>query len=515
MRGEETGAPAQPGPQVKPGPIRSWLKRHLQQRGLEPAERRRVIHAVGLRSPRGWSIRFTLMMGLSVIVAVMGLSANSPAVVIGAMLLAPLMTPVMGVAAALAMGLPRAMLRPLRLVVLASVGGVSGSFLLGLALADGPLSPEVLARTSPDVRDLMVALAAGAAGAYATVRPDVSSSLPGVAVAVALVPPLGSAGLALEAGRGDLATGALLLYGANLAAIVLVAVAVFVLTGFVPLRRLVATSRRVFIGTAAAALATLAAAVPLALATVSAAEVGRERTQMERVATGWLQGTGDELEELRIDGDTVSILVSGPNPPPDTSALLRSAREILGPRAAIQVRWTQVHEADVDEGSDRREARERVTQIRAAVEGWLAAAGGQFELTELAVTEGSVVVDVTSADPPPPVAALSEHLNDDLDLAVEVVVNWTRRTTFEVRQSDGTPTVEEVRERLEGIVTRWARGHDGVELRELQYDGENLSVDLLGPAPVDVADLAAQLREVVGQRSPVDIWFTQRQRVGA
>ena len=496
--------------------LRFWLKKHLQQRGLDPAARHRVIEAVGLRSTEGWSVRFTLMMAFSMVVAVMGMSAGSAAVVIGAMLLAPLMTPVMGVAAALSMGLPGPMMRPLAQVAFASVGSVAGAYVLAMSLADGALSTEILSRTSPDVRDLLVALAAGAAGAYATVRPDVSSALPGVAVAVALVPPLAAAGLTLEAGRGDLASGALLLYGANLAAIVLVAVTVFVLTGFVPVRRLRAISKRVFLGAAVAGIATLAAAVPLALATVSAAETGRDRAHLEEVAAGWLQGTGDDLDELRVDGKVVQIRVSGPNPPPDTAALLRSARQVLGSGASIQVRWTQVHEADVREGDDRSDARDRLEQVEAAVDEWLAGRGDTFEVTDISVTQERVDVDVTSADPPPGVDRLSERLNDELELGVEVVVNWTRRTTFvPTDKTDVTPTVEDVKEMLEATVHRWARGHDGVELQALDYDGVKLSVDLVGPAPVDVAVLAAQLREIVGQRSPVDIWFTQRQRVGA
>lgn len=496
--------------------LRGWLKEHLQRRGLDPADRHRVIEAVGLRSTEGWNVRFTLMMAFSMVVAVMGLSMGSAAVVIGAMLLAPLMTPVMGVAAALSMGLPGPMMRPLIQVVFATVGSVAGAYVLALPLADGALSNEILSRTSPDVRDLLVALAAGAAGAYATVRPDVSSSLPGVAVAVALIPPLATAGLTLEAGRGDLATGALLLYAANLAAIVFVAVAVFVLTGFVPVRRLSATSRRVMAGATVAALATLAAAVPLAVATVSAAESGRDRAHLEEVAAGWLQGTGDELDELRIDGDIVRIRVSGPNPPPETAALLRAARQALGPSASIQVRWTQVHEADVMGDDDRRDARQRLAQVETAVADWLAAWGDTFEVTDISVTQRRVDIDVTSAEPPPAVDSLSRQLNGELGLGVEVVVNWTRRTTFLPRdESDVTPTVEDVKEMLETTARRWARNHDGVELRALDYDGVKLSVDLIGPAPVDFAPLAVQLREIVGQNSPVDIWFTQRQRVGA
>ena len=194
--------------------------------------------AVALRGRDGWIAQFSVMLGLSVLVAVMGLSADSAAVVIGAMLLAPLMVPVMAIAAAISMALPRHLLRAAAIVAVASLASVLLAFLVAMILPDGQLPGEVLSRTSPDLRDLLVALAAGAAGAYATVRSDVSSALPGVAVAVALVPPLAAVGLTLEGGRADLAEGAALLYVANLTAIVLVGVLVFLLTGFVPPRRL-------------------------------------------------------------------------------------------------------------------------------------------------------------------------------------------------------------------------------------------------------------------------------------
>lgn len=503
----------------KPGPTRaSWWKEllhsHLSHRGLDPDERHRVILAVGLRSTEGWPTRFGLMMGLSVVVAVMGLSADSAAVVIGAMLLAPLMTPVMGVSAALAMGLPLQMLRPMAYVASATFGSIAGSFLLGVFLADGPLSSELLSRTSPDVRDLLVALAAGAAGAYAIVRPDVSSSLPGVAVAVALVPPLGTVGLTLEAGRGDLASGAMLLYGANLAAIVLVGVGVFVLTGFVPVRRLAASTSRIVLGAGAAALVTVAFAVPLAVASVSAAESGRERFQVEQAAAGWIQGTGDDLDEVRIDGDVVRIRVTGPNPPPETRELLRAVRQALGPRATLQVRWTQTSEPPADGGADQ-DARHVLVAVEAAVQEWVDTTGSpDYEVTDVAVTEDKVSVDVASADPPPPVEDLSDRLVA-IGLNVEVEVNWTRRTRLVPNAGvDRPPTVDEVTDALEEIVESWARRRPGYEMRDLEYDGERLSVDLLGPGPVDTVDLEAELRKVVGPSSPIDIWLTQRTRLG-
>ena len=304
--------------------------------------------AVALRSKDGWIVQFSVMLGLSVLVAVMGLSADSAAVVIGAMLLAPLMVPVMAIAAAISMALPRHLLRAAAIVAGASLASVLLAFLVAMILPDGQLPGEVLSRTSPDLRDLLVALAAGAAGAYATVRSDVSSALPGVAVAVALVPPLAAVGLTLEGGRADLAEGAALLYVANLTAIVLVGVLVFLVTGFVPPRRLRQTGGRVFGAGILVTAATVAVAVPLTLASVAAAHAGRERERLHAAATSWLQGTGDDLDDVRRSDDLVRVKVSGPIPPPGTADLERAVRQIIGSSAAVEVRWTQTQAPPAD-----------------------------------------------------------------------------------------------------------------------------------------------------------------------
>jgi uncharacterized membrane protein len=101
---------------------------------------------------------------------------------------------------------------------------------------DTPRPEQVLARTSPNLVDLGFALLAGAAGAYVTVRTEAGSALPGVGIAVALVPPLATVGIALGADRGELTFGALLLFVTNFAAITLAAGLTFALTGFTPPR---------------------------------------------------------------------------------------------------------------------------------------------------------------------------------------------------------------------------------------------------------------------------------------
>ncbi|MDP8930116.1 MAG: DUF389 domain-containing protein, partial [Actinomycetota bacterium] len=244
-------------------------------------------------------LRFAFLLGLSIVIAVMGLSLDSPAVVIGAMLIAPLMTPVIAFAAALAMGWPRWMARMGGIVLVASVGSVALAWLLATLLPMAALTREVLSRTSPDARDLLVAIAAGAAGAYAMVREDLSAALPGVAVAVALVPPLAGIGIVLEAGRYDLAVGAMLLYAANLVAIVVSGVAVLLATGFVPIPHLARVRPRVALGLAGLLGALALIGVPLTRSMLAVAEHAVKVRHASEEVERWLEAAG-ELEATRV-----------------------------------------------------------------------------------------------------------------------------------------------------------------------------------------------------------------------
>jgi uncharacterized hydrophobic protein (TIGR00271 family) len=472
-----------------------------RRRGLDPAERRRVMDAVAMRREDGWYTSFGIMMALSVVVAAMGISLDSPAVVIGAMLLAPLMTPVLGVAASLAMALPRHLGQALGVVVVASVLSVVLAALISGLLSNTPLPDELLARTSPDLRDLLVALAAGAAGAYATVRPDVSSSLPGVAVAVALVPPLAAAGMALEAGRGDLASGAALLYLANLAAIVLVGTAVFLLTGFVPVTRLRNARRRVIGGGVLVVLATVAVAVPLTVASLGAAEAGRSRTAVSDAAVTWAAGTGLEVDEVRIDGDVVRLRLSGPEPPPSTAPLEDEVRAVLGPDAVVEVRWTQTQGPTGTGGVDPTTDEQLVNRL---VNEWLADAPGRPTVTAVQVTTDRIGIELSATEPPPPTAALLALLGAE-GIEVEVVVDWTRR-------DDAT---QQLVARVEAAAVAWASTRPTVAVVGVTSDGTAVNVDAAAPDAAALDGLAPVLEAAAGADTPVRIWLLPRLAVPA
>lgn len=520
---EDTSAPPRSTEREQPGHERRAIVTRVhvaRQRGLDPAERHRVLDAVALRRGEGWINHFAIMMALAVGVAVMGLSTNSAAVVIGAMLLAPLMQPVLGVAAAIAMALPRHLLRASGIVLAASTLAIVLSYALALLIPDGPLSAELLNRTSPDLRDLAVALAAGAAGAYATIRAEASTSLPGVAVAVALVPPLATVGMTLEADRFDLAEGALLLFLANLTAMVLIAVGVFLVTGFVPRRRLEQRRRSVVVGGMLVTTATLVVAAPLTIASLTAARDGSHREQIYAAVTAWLQGTGDDLDGLTIDGDVVHVRVSGPGSPRATADLTRAAQQVLGTSATVEVRWTQTLAPAADAVPDTVDpsvvdAEQRKAAVAKLVDAWLGEASSSYDIQQLSVEDDQIRIDLSSADPPPPVDELTARLGEELGLATPVVVNWTHRTTILPSDSEEpeADTVDELRQRLEIAAADWARTQKDLTVASVTFDGVEVNVDLRGPEPVAADGLGVVLHKIVGERTPLVVWFTVRERL--
>ncbi|MFV2039479.1 MAG: DUF389 domain-containing protein, partial [Acidimicrobiales bacterium] len=234
---------------------------------LTELDRERISRALFHEGPRfvPFARRFAALMTMSVLIAVMGLLADSTAVVIGAMLVAPLMTPVLGIAAALVMGWPT---RVLRQVIISFIGALGAIGLAALTVlifpgSTDPLPGELVARTSPNMLDLGIALAAGAAGAYAQIRRAASDALTGVAVAVALVPPLAVVGVTLALGEFALATGAALLFLANVTGIVMSAAITFLICGLVPGRHLLAGNRPIAGGLRWAAVAVIIMVLPL------------------------------------------------------------------------------------------------------------------------------------------------------------------------------------------------------------------------------------------------------------
>ena len=178
------------------------------------------------------SFSFHFMLGLSTIIATLGLLSNSAAVIIGAMIVAPLMGPIVGMAYSTAMGnrklLRRSSFTVLKGIILAIVVSWIVASIIGLETVD----TEIMSRVKPTLIDFGIAMAAGAAGAFANTRRSISSALPGVAIAVALVPPLSVVGIGLAQGDRSIAFGALLLFLTNLICIVFFGSLVFLFQSY-------------------------------------------------------------------------------------------------------------------------------------------------------------------------------------------------------------------------------------------------------------------------------------------
>lgn len=202
---------------------------------IKPKRRREIYEDVAKLSQPGGS--FYVMVALSSVIAAYGLVINSAAVVIGAMLVAPLMGPIFGIALALTSGSRRLLWTSIQSELFGILIAIGVAFVIGLVPLRMPPGPEWLARTQPTLFDLSIAVASGLAGAYALVDERVSPALPGVAVAVALIPPLATCGLSMALMRWDMAAGSMMLFVANFFAIQLASAVVFSLFGMLRVRR--------------------------------------------------------------------------------------------------------------------------------------------------------------------------------------------------------------------------------------------------------------------------------------
>src|SRR5271156_5148637 len=202
----------------------STLNRH-------PAGTRRAHTFRAVEEAASGGRAFFLMNAAATLIAGFGLFEDSPAVIIGAMLIAALLGPIQGMAMALA----ESNLKLLRTSLTAEILGAALVLALGIALGTidrvSPLGHEILARTAPNILDLLIGLVGGAAASFATATPSLGSMAVGVAIATALVPPLTTCGILIARGLPALAAGAFLLFLANFVAITFSAMIVFMILG--------------------------------------------------------------------------------------------------------------------------------------------------------------------------------------------------------------------------------------------------------------------------------------------
>jgi uncharacterized hydrophobic protein (TIGR00271 family) len=280
--------------------------------------------------PEGTAFRssvrtYTIMLALAALIATFGLLEDSVAAIIGAMIVAPLGGAITGFAGALVTARSRWQWIDGLQVLLSALLVIGVGYAISWLLPDPlGLNPSLEARTAPGLLDLGVALAAGAAGAYVAVRGTGADALPGVAIAVSLVPPLATVGICLELGRIEDAGGALLLFLTNFAGIVVVACIVFVLCGAAPSRAMIRERHRVRNGMIGAVMLLIAISVPLAWRGIENVQATIRSTTGAPIVRDWIAGRNLTVTSWSIEGDAVTIALTGPDAPAPAAPLAAS-----------------------------------------------------------------------------------------------------------------------------------------------------------------------------------------------
>jgi uncharacterized hydrophobic protein (TIGR00271 family) len=294
--------------------LKNRIRRLLQGLRRPITRERRASVQVKLRDATKPDFSYYLLVILSSIIATMGLLVNSPAIIIGAMLVAPLMSPIIGIGLASNTGDERLLRDGILALFLGAVLAVIISVLITLGNLRLPfiiledIPAEVLARTRPGPIDLAVALAGGSAAAFALAMPNISAALPGVAIATALMPPVCAAGIGLAMDRLDVAGGTFLLFVTNAITIAFAATAVFFLLGFVP--RIESGTKRAPRSLLISGLLTIALLGSLSYFSYEFVQDANQKKEMESLIRSELFKLGHpDLLELGVDsaGETVNI----------------------------------------------------------------------------------------------------------------------------------------------------------------------------------------------------------------
>ena len=297
--------------------------------------------------------RFAMLIIFASVIATCGLLSDSVASIIGAMIIAPLMTPIMGIVVALVIGSGD---RAMRCAVIA-LSGVVLAVAVGWIIArvmpfgwDPTTSAQITSRTSPKLLDLVVALASGGAGAYALSRTDVADALPGVAIAISLVPPLNTVGILLAGGEKELAKGAALLFVTNFAAILLAGAVTFIATGLA--EGVGRSPRQLRKSLAVIALLVVVIAIPLRANSQDLWTDVNKEDKARAAVQDWLAPTDWEVYSINVDGDKIELVLGGDGDLPSTDTVMPQLREIMGDKMELTARILDVRKEVITNSTD-------------------------------------------------------------------------------------------------------------------------------------------------------------------
>lgn len=347
--------------------VRERAERWLDLRIPQLTREARVDLFEKLQDGSRWSFDFMTLICLSTAIAAFGLIQNSTAVVIGAMLVAPLMTPILGCGLALVQGNFPLFRTAARAIVQGFFCALVVGFLIGLAAAPMTgLTSELAARGGPSLIDMGVAFVSGVAASYCLARPKLGAALAGVAIAAALVPPIATVGISLSLGEAGVARGAALLFVTNVVAIVLGTAVNLFAAGVRGSRKPSPQSRPLWARRALLALVAVGLLLTLPLGSVIVAEMvekknrvlNRQLPQELRPGLELILGGGqpdldrvsiDALRRLESEGGqmVLEIDLSAPTAPAPEQIreAAKAARDFFRKPVIVRVRTTLVSEA--------------------------------------------------------------------------------------------------------------------------------------------------------------------------
>lgn len=314
----------------------------LRARVLPPNQRRSLDELTAELDLNEGDVRakrsaFWTMLFLSACIACAGIIADSTATVIGAMIIAPLATPIMGTALAL---VKRERTGAVRYVVLGGLLVIALGLLFSLIVPSTVVlldNSQISQRTSPRLVDLISSVATGFAGAIAHARRDVGAVLPGVAVAISLVPPLGVVGICLGQGAPGLAFGALVLFLSNVLALVFSGSLVFASLGYAREagRRQGRSARSTKVTFAVLVAVVL---VPMVGNSVLAYAYSQLDARVTGASRQWVSGVpGAQVTGVDNQGLTATIHVTAPGRLPPVAGLMTALSAQLPANIAIVV----------------------------------------------------------------------------------------------------------------------------------------------------------------------------------
>lgn len=286
----------------------------LGRKGISDEQRQEILNELFFEGEERipYVKQFYSLLTISALIASLGLYRNSTAVVIGAMLLSPLMTPILAFAASLVMGWP---VRSGRLAIrlfCATLFVFALAYLLPLVFrmpTTVVVPPELLARTNPKMAELLIALCAGIAAALMLLRRETLSILPGVAISVALIPPLCVSGLLVYFKEYALAWEAFVLYATNLVAIILTAGTVLLLKGFKPRVKDFKLNLRIAAGMTMITFFVALVAVPLTIRTINDIRDLHDREVAISVIQDWIGENSVEVIDVEVEDNLLQVFL--------------------------------------------------------------------------------------------------------------------------------------------------------------------------------------------------------------